>query len=151
MGAPIMKELDLQTLIIKVIKGEDGHGRKLSHRFLVGIPDLLLSLSLSNHPEDFELVLAEVKILKFSKAYDLRRSQPKLGVTPKQLQEMKSFKRAVTIVGIQRDKGLGCIYVMGRGVQNFPDSNDGIQFGIIKNGKCEPPLTSMILEILDGY
>lgn len=38
-----MKETDLQSVIIRALKKQGGTGLKLSNRFKVGVPDLLLS------------------------------------------------------------------------------------------------------------
>lgn len=39
-----MKELEFQTLVRKAVEYEGGYGLKMSNRFLVGVPDLLLHL-----------------------------------------------------------------------------------------------------------
>jgi hypothetical protein len=75
------KELDLQTKICKSAKTDGGYGRKISHKFAIGIPDLLLALP------PFAPCLCEVKDLgevvdKFNQL---------IGVTEKQTEEMKRF------------------------------------------------------------
>lgn len=39
-----MRELDVQNLICKAVNAKGGFAKKLSHRFLVGVPDLLVKM-----------------------------------------------------------------------------------------------------------
>lgn len=78
-----MKEVDHQTRIKNSVKQQGGYSFKLSNRFTIGIPDLLIML----HP--FAPCLAEVKDLKeVVDNFDLQ-----LGVTPKQNHEMKMMNQ----------------------------------------------------------
>lgn len=75
------RELDVQTKLIKSARRDGGYGRKLSHKFSIGIPDLLIGLP------PFIPALAEVKDIgvvvdKFDK---------KLEVTEKQSLELHNF------------------------------------------------------------
>lgn len=54
-GGHMARELDLQSQIIKSVRKDGGYGRKISHKFSVGIPDLLLGLF------PFVPIIAEVK------------------------------------------------------------------------------------------
>lgn len=77
----LAKELDLQTKIWKSAKQDGGYGRKISHKFAIGIPDLLLALP------PFAPCLAEIKdmgevVNKFDKQFD---------ITEKQSEELKRF------------------------------------------------------------
>lgn len=77
------KELALQTNIIKSVRSDGGYGRKMSNRFLIGIPDLLIALP------PFAPILAEVKDLGPVVANFNRQ----LAVTPKQAHEMDLFSK----------------------------------------------------------
>ena len=140
-----MKELDLQTKIIDWVKDEGGYGRKLSHRFLVGIPDLLLRLSVPRSVRG-AMVLAEVKLLKVTMGYDLGL-RPKLGVTPRQLQELSRFGHSCVIVGVQRDAKLHSVYVLRNHHETFPSHavDQGI---IVTKGTLASSLTNKIMETI---
>ena len=74
-------ELSVQTNIIKSVRRDGGYGRKMSNRFAIGVPDLLVALP------SFAPCVIEVKDLgevvdKFDRQVD---------VTPKQAEEMRLF------------------------------------------------------------
>lgn len=74
-------ELDLQQEIIRSCRIDKGYGRKMSHKFSVGIPDLMLCLP------NVVPCLVEVKYLG-AVANEFRRT---IGITPKQAHELKLF------------------------------------------------------------
>lgn len=78
------KELDLQTKIIHSARKQGGYGRKMSNRFSIGIPDLLLGIF------PFAPSLVEVKDLEIV----VDKFDRKLDVTPKQALEMERLSKA---------------------------------------------------------
>ena len=73
------RELALQTDIIRSVRQQGGWARKMSNRFLVGMPDLVMAL----HP--FAICIAEVKDLgPVTEKFDR-----KLDVSPKQRHELR--------------------------------------------------------------
>ena len=73
------RELALQTKIIQSIRKDGGHARKMSHRFAIGIPDLLIGMP------PYVPCLAEVKDLGIVTAnFNLQ-----LDVTEKQALELR--------------------------------------------------------------
>ena len=75
------RELDVQTKIIKSARREGGYGRKMSHKFAIGIPDLLIGLP------PFIPALAEVKDI----GVVVDNFARKIGVTDKQSLELHMF------------------------------------------------------------
>lgn len=142
-----MNELKLQSLIIDQIVSEGGHGRKLSHRFLVGIPDLLLRLSLPRSAKG-AMVLVEVKLLRVSEDYDLTR-EPKIGVTPKQTLELTRFEHSCVAVGVQRGYTLSSIHIIQNHFVTLPKSAAN-RMAAVKKGKILSPLTPMFMETIYG-
>lgn len=57
-----MNELALQKWIVDVVTERGGFAMKMSHRFLVGVPDLLIKTSYIAAP-----TVIEVKLVKFKK------------------------------------------------------------------------------------
>lgn len=100
-----MKETDHQTQIKLSVKRQGGYAIKLSNRFTIGIPDLLIMLS------PFVPLIAEVKDLGECVA-DFDR---KLDVTPKQNDELKKMNAAYMIHGIQ--VGILLVTLRWRGMQ----------------------------------
>ena len=75
------KELTLQSEICKSVRAQGGYAVKLSHRFAVGVPDLLIRMP------HVSAMLIEVKDLGMvTDKFDL-----KVPVTPKQREELKKF------------------------------------------------------------
>lgn len=72
-------ELAFQTNIIKSVRRDGGYGRKMSNRFAIGVPDLLIGL------QPFPPCYVECKDL--GEVVD--RFDRTLGVTPKQREEMR--------------------------------------------------------------
>ncbi len=78
------KELALQSEICKSVRAQGGYALKLSHRFIVGVPDLLICMP------GYPAMLIEVKDLGVvTDKFDL-----KVPVTPKQREELKKFNEA---------------------------------------------------------
>lgn len=73
------RELAVQTAIIHSVRAEGGHGRKMSNRYTIGIPDLLICLP------PYVPCFAEVKDL--GEVGDKFRRQ--IGITPKQQLELE--------------------------------------------------------------
>ena len=74
-------ELREQTNIIKSVRQDGGYGRKMSNRFAIGVPDLLIALP------DFAPCYMEVKDLgEVNDTFDRQ-----VAVTDKQAYEMKLF------------------------------------------------------------
>lgn len=80
------KELDVQRDICKSVRSENGWARKLSHRTLIGLPDLLVN----SYP--FIPMLAEVKDL--GPIQHVMRPH-KLDVTEKQRYELIAYDTAI--------------------------------------------------------
>jgi hypothetical protein len=135
-----MNEISLQSNIIEWIKGEGGYGRKLSHRFLVGIPDLLLRVNPPRSARGF-LVVAEVKILHSEKA-PAGSWSPKIGITQKQLLELGRFEHSCIIVGITVQKKLAMLVVMKNHQERL---GKGITL-LVENNKIKSSLTEAIME-----
>lgn len=72
------KELDLQTKIRKSVKADGGYSHKLTNRFTVGIPDLLMAL--------FPFVPAIIEVKDLGVVVD--KFNLKVDVTPKQSHEL---------------------------------------------------------------
>lgn len=77
------KELKIQTDIVQSVRKDGGYARKMSNRFAVGVPDLLVAL----YP--FAPCLIEVKDL--GECGDTFNRQ--VAVTPKQRHEMGLFSK----------------------------------------------------------
>lgn len=76
------RELDLQTKICQSAKRDGGYGKKISHKFAVGIPDLLVALP------PFAPCLIEVKDMG---AIATAKFDRLIGITPKQQLELSRF------------------------------------------------------------
>lgn len=82
-------ELNLQKKAIKAVQKVGGNGMKMSHRFLVGIPDLLMKLP------DCQTCILEAKQKEFTSM------QPwTLPVTPQQLRQLRDWAAAGTPSGV---------------------------------------------------
>jgi hypothetical protein len=99
-----MKELKLQSNILKWIAEEGGYGRKMSHRFMVGMPDLLLRIMPARSARGV-LLVAEVKIHTRDAALGHNERPVLTGVTPKQHDELSKFEHSVVLVGFKDTKG----------------------------------------------
>lgn len=103
------RELDLQTKIINSARKDGGYGRKMSNRYSIGIPDLLLGLF------PFAPCLAEVKDLG-AVVTDFDR---KLDITPKQYLEMDrlsgSYEGRQNIYSPDRHTALVLVGIIHRG------------------------------------
>lgn len=98
-----MKEVDHQTNIKKSVILQGGYSFKLSNRFTIGIPDLLIMLS------PFVPCLAEVKDLKeVVDNFDLQ-----LDVSPKQALELKKIREAYRI-DLCADECVGFLLIVAK-------------------------------------
>lgn len=79
-----MNELEAQRLVIKSVRVNGGYAFKLSNRFLVGIPDLLIQMPGRGTS------LWEVKIRDYPK----KESAFHIQVTPPQLKRLRDFYHA---------------------------------------------------------
>lgn len=92
-----MREVDIQSLIIRSAKAQGGWGVKLTHKFRVGVVDLLLVMP------RFAPFVAEVKQLgKVPERFD-----QKLDVTPTQ----RKFMQDVNAPNIDEGRGSAIILV----------------------------------------
>lgn len=134
-----MREIPFQTRLIDWIKDEGGYGRKLSHRFLVGIPDLLLRLNLGRRV----LLVAEVKVLDFVRAVPARAVLP---VSPKQRAELRRFEIGVVIAGVNLGNALRHVFVLPPDAEAFESSWPSVD---VVNGRPSRPLTGVIRSVLE--
>lgn len=79
-------ELPFQSKLIQAVKEEGGWGRKLSNRFIIGMPDLLLKLPCYVSP-----FLVEVKMVVLPVRLD---DQLKVALTALQGQTLLEWRRA---------------------------------------------------------
>jgi hypothetical protein len=95
-----MNELRLQRKLIEKAKAEGGFAMKMSHKFMIGVPDLIIQLP--HHPTAF----VEVKILKYKNWPE----QVRLKMTAQQRKFLKRLQKAGGlagwIVGIEHLAGL---------------------------------------------
>ena len=103
------RELNEQSNIIKSVKAAGGYARKLSHRFMIGMPDLLVALP------PFAPCLVEVKDL--GKVVDEFDRQ--LDITPKQADELRRisepYEQYHTVYAYWRRTGMVMVHVVHRG------------------------------------
>lgn len=95
-----MKELDFQKRVIDLIREEGGYGYKLSNRFKVGIPDLLIAAPLKG------VVFFECKCLnEVGERFD-----KKTGITPIQQEHLNKLNST-------QDHPIGCqlIFLVHKG------------------------------------
>jgi hypothetical protein len=83
-----------------------------------------------------------------SDKYDLRR-EPKLGVTPRQTQELVRFEHSCIIVGVERNKALSSIHVVRNHYDIFPYFAME-NLAVVDKGRIVPSLTPMIMETIYG-
>lgn len=88
-----MKEVELQSLIVKAVQTCGGAAHKMSHRFMVGVVDLLIKL-----PHNPAAIL-EVKIDKFKPGI-LPTHKVKLDVTHLQQDFLRRYHDAGMCTGI---------------------------------------------------
>lgn len=103
------KELDLQTKILRSAKHDGGYGRKISHKFAIGIPDLLLALP------PFAPCLGEVKDLgEVVDKFDVQ-----IKITEKQTEELKRFsepyEKSMTVYTPNKKSSLILVGIKHRG------------------------------------
>lgn len=84
-----MKELDCQGLIKRAVVSRGGFCIKLSHRFIVGVPDLLVKIP------GRAAMLIEVKWARAPKRKDYM-----LEITPRQAQVLRQAEAAGMITGV---------------------------------------------------
>ena len=85
-----MRELAVQRLIIDLVRGHNGAAIKLAHRFLVGVPDLLVKLPGS------PAAILEVKLNHLL----VRSTVVRPSVTPLQWKFLKLFAAAGMTTGV---------------------------------------------------
>lgn len=98
-----MKETDIQSHVIKVVRANGGAARKLSHRFNLGVCDLLIQLPtfISKSTTNIPPMLLEVKLRHGATLHkNLRGAQFMLDVTRPQREFLKEFRAAGTRVGV---------------------------------------------------
>jgi hypothetical protein len=134
-----LREIPLQSRLIEWIKDEGGYGRKLSNRFLVGIPDLLLRLGLGRRV----LVVAEVKALDFVRKTPATAVLP---VTPKQRDELRKFEVGVVLVGVNLGNRLHSVYALPPDAEMFESSWPSVT---VENGRPSRPLTGVIRSVME--
>ena len=137
-----MQELDFQTLLIETVKREGGYGRKISHRFIRGIPDLLLRV-----PGLRGLVLAEVKIIHLPGDKIPFKVDQALTFESQQQLEMGNFQTAVVIVGVTLKRRLQLVQVGRRETDRYiysPLTDIPVRGRIL-----QLPLAPRIVECLD--
>lgn len=87
-----MKELDCQKLVVDVVRANGGAAHKLSHRFLVGVCDLLVKFPSA------PATLLEAKLAK------LKRLDPQhtieLAVTVPQIQFLRAYRKVGMRCGV---------------------------------------------------
>lgn len=95
-----MNETALQSYVIKVVRANGGAARKLSHRFNLGVSDLLIKLKDEGHTglRTIPAMLIEVK-QRHGNNEDRVRSFD-LGVTRPQREFLKEFAAAGMRVGV---------------------------------------------------
>lgn len=84
-----MKELDCQKFVCDIVRSQGGFAMKMSHRHLVGVPDLLVKL-----PSDPAMVL-EAKWSRRS-----TRDVHLLDITPKQASTLRRAARSAMLAGV---------------------------------------------------
>lgn len=135
-----MREIPLQSRLIEWIKDEGGYGRKLSNRFLVGIPDLLLRLGLGQQQV---LVVAEVKVLDFARKTPATAVLP---VSPKQRDELRKFEVGIVLAGVNLGNKLHSVYVLPPDAVIFESTWPSVT---IENGRPSRPLTGVIRSVME--
>lgn len=88
-----MREVDLQSLIIKAVQENGGASHKLSNRFLVGVVDLLIKLP------NIPAMVMEVKITDFRPGISSNH-KIRLDVTHLQQNFLKQYHKAGMIAGV---------------------------------------------------
>jgi hypothetical protein len=139
-----MREVDLQSKILEWVKEEGGYGRKLSNRFLVGIPDLLIRIMPARSARGV-LLVAEVKLHTRDFVLGPNDAEVKTGVTPKQHQELSRFEHSVVIVGFKNKKGkLHSVQICDA---RYPHLKADPEFVIpVENNRLTRRMTPLILE-----
>lgn len=90
-----MKEVQAQSLVIDAVRAFDGAAHKLSNRFMIGVPDLLIALSA--HPP----MLMEVKLEQRAAGFAERTNHPVMpGVTVPQHSFLTQYAKAGMLCGV---------------------------------------------------
>lgn len=98
-----MKETDIQSHVIKVVRAYGGAARKLSHRFNLGVCDLIVQLPtfVSKNTANVPTMLLEVKLHHGAPLNrQLVGRDFTLNVTRPQREFLKEFRAAGTRVGV---------------------------------------------------
>lgn len=88
-----MKEVQYQSLVLKIVRDAGGAGHKLSNRFLIGVSDLLVKMP------NWAPMLVEVKLAKFAKSTE-DDHEFNIGVTVPQLEFLKKYHNAGMKTGV---------------------------------------------------
>jgi hypothetical protein len=88
-----MNELQFQRELIKAAEFNKGFGIKLSNKFLVGVPDLLIQVP------GFRTTMIECKIKKFKSKLDLSKSF-RVDLTKIQANTLYSFRKSGGVSGV---------------------------------------------------
>lgn len=86
------KEVQYQTKIVKAITDQGGFAMKMSHRFLVGVPDLLIKVS----PQHLTLVLECKRVVVTAK----KATHALVKITPLQFQTLEKMAKAGFVTGV---------------------------------------------------
>lgn len=84
-----MNELQAQSLVVKAVRDDGGYAFKLAHKFLIGIPDLLIQIP-GHGTSLWEVKLARKTLL----------SDTALNLTAKQLKALRDFTKAGGTAGV---------------------------------------------------
>lgn len=134
-----MKELEAQSLVIDAVRSSGGFAFKMSNRFLIGIPDLLMQLP------DFGTSLWEVKIADYPLAGYWARVYP----TVKQQQKLREYEKAGGFCGVisfLRAKDLHIAIMPGFREGEVALSN----YTALKRGKREETIQRLLIKAHDG-
>lgn len=120
-----MNELQAQKLIIDAVRGEKGFAYKLSSRFMVGVPDLMVqypSFTQGIRQLDYPTTIVEVKIGDMPK----RVTWVTLDITPKQGAFLRDFGNAggcaIVVSFLRKDKQLHMYAVPYRVIKYADDT-----------------------------
>lgn len=136
-----MDELGFQNLIIKAVRREGGFGHKMSNRFLVGVPDLLLKLKTVSSG------LWEVKMVDRPK----HKKTVMLNVSPLQAKWLSQFHAVGgpcgVIAGMRSDEGLSIGVYPFRHLEDEPPPYEVCvsSFVLLPKGARESTIVSTIL------
>lgn len=105
-------EVDYQKAIIEAVKDDGGYGLKMSNRFLVGVPDLLL------HPGWLPTMIVEVKRDSLPARPDTKMT---IDISPNQRKNLLAFQKSGGVAGwlLVVPIKTGVVDVLGHGDIDF--------------------------------